>query len=157
MILMFRRFIPINFSSEYCFRQARAGIQEVHFLPFNPTDKRTALTYLDRDGKMHRVSKGAPEQVNSDVNFICLVLDLMLCPKSCLIFLSNQILNLAHNKSEIDRRVHAIIDKFAERGLRSLAVAYQVTLVPPSHFFLYSNLVFQLVRYLMKLNGLCPF
>ncbi|KAK1363370.1 hypothetical protein POM88_038931 [Heracleum sosnowskyi] len=42
--------------------QARAGIQELHFLPFNPTDKRTALTYLDREGKMHRVSKGAPEQ-----------------------------------------------------------------------------------------------
>lgn len=37
-----------------------------------------------------------------------------------------QILNLALNKSEIERRVHAVIDKFAERGLRSLAVAYQV-------------------------------
>lgn len=43
--------------------QARAGIREIHFLPFNPTDKRTALTYLDGEGKMHRVSKGAPEQV----------------------------------------------------------------------------------------------
>ena len=32
----------------------RAGIQEVHFLPFNPTDKRTALTYIDGAGKMHR-------------------------------------------------------------------------------------------------------
>ncbi|CAI9763234.1 unnamed protein product [Fraxinus pennsylvanica] len=78
-------------------REARAGIQEVHFLPFNPTDKRTALTYNDSEGKMHRVSKGAPEQI----------------------------LNLAHNKSEIERRVHSVIDKFAERGLRSLAVAYQ--------------------------------
>ncbi|CBI35033.3 hypothetical protein VitviT2T_022568 [Vitis vinifera] len=78
-------------------REARAGIQEVHFLPFNPTDKRTALTYIDGQGKMHRVSKGAPEQI----------------------------LNLAHNKSEIERRVHAVIDKFADRGLRSLAVAYQ--------------------------------
>ncbi|KAK1397741.1 hypothetical protein POM88_007604 [Heracleum sosnowskyi] len=47
--------------------------------------------------KMHRVSKGAPEQI----------------------------LHLAHNKSDIERRVHSIIDKFAERGLRSLAVAYQ--------------------------------
>ncbi|WRX20615.1 Cation-transporting P-type ATPase [Theobroma cacao] len=36
-----------------------------------------------------------------------------------------KILNLAHNKSELERRVHAVIDKFAERGLRSLAVAYQ--------------------------------
>jgi H+-transporting ATPase len=44
-------------------KKARAGVQEVHFLPFNPTDKRTALTYIDVDGKMHRVSKGAPEQV----------------------------------------------------------------------------------------------
>uniref|UniRef100_A0A0A0LU01 Cation-transporting P-type ATPase N-terminal domain-containing protein n=1 Tax=Cucumis sativus TaxID=3659 RepID=A0A0A0LU01_CUCSA len=79
------------------FQKARAGIQEVHFLPFNPTDKRTALTYIDHEGKMHRVSKGAPEQI----------------------------LNLAYNKSEIERRVHAVIDKFAERGLRSLAVAYQ--------------------------------
>lgn len=43
--------------------QARAGITEVHFLPFNPTDKRTALTYIDGAGNMHRVSKGAPEQV----------------------------------------------------------------------------------------------
>ncbi|KAG6754001.1 hypothetical protein POTOM_042009 [Populus tomentosa] len=78
-------------------KEARAGIQEVHFLPFNPTDKRTALTYIDGGGKMHRVSKGAPEQI----------------------------LNLSHNKSDIERRVHAVIDKFAERGLRSLAVAYQ--------------------------------
>ena len=43
--------------------QARAGIREVHFLPFNPVDKRTALTYIDSDGNWHRVSKGAPEQV----------------------------------------------------------------------------------------------
>ncbi|CAA0820229.1 ATPase 11- plasma membrane-type [Striga hermonthica] len=78
-------------------KEARAGIQEVHFLPFNPTDKRTALTYIDREGKMHRASKGAPEQI----------------------------LDLAYNKHEIDRRVHSVIDKFAERGLRSLAVAYQ--------------------------------
>ncbi|GAA0165309.1 primary active transporter [Lithospermum erythrorhizon] len=78
-------------------KEARAGIKEVHFLPFNPTDKRTALTYIDSQGKMHRVSKGAPEQI----------------------------INLAHNKSEIEHRAHTVIDKFAERGLRSLAVAYQ--------------------------------
>ncbi|BAF10561.1 plasma membrane ATPase 1 isoform X1 [Oryza sativa Japonica Group] len=78
-------------------KEARAGIQEVHFLPFNPTDKRTALTYLDAEGKMHRVSKGAPEQI----------------------------LNLASNKCEIERKVHHVIGNFAERGLRSLAVAYQ--------------------------------
>ncbi|XP_071703295.1 plasma membrane ATPase 3-like [Rutidosis leptorrhynchoides] len=78
-------------------KEARSGIHEIHFLPFNPTDKRTALTYIDGENKMHRVSKGAPEQI----------------------------LNLAHNKSDIERRVHHVIDKYAERGLRSLAVAYQ--------------------------------
>lgn len=53
------------------FRKARTGIKEVHFLPFNPTDKRTALTYIDAAGNMHRVSKGAPEQVvhNPYLNF----------------------------------------------------------------------------------------
>uniref|UniRef100_A0A0E0KHL9 P-type H(+)-exporting transporter n=1 Tax=Oryza punctata TaxID=4537 RepID=A0A0E0KHL9_ORYPU len=71
-------------------KEARAGIQEVHFLPFNPTDKRTALTYIDSDGKLYRVSKGAPEQI----------------------------LNLAHNKTQIERRVHAVIDKFAEQTIR---------------------------------------
>uniref|UniRef100_A0A803LIF9 Cation-transporting P-type ATPase N-terminal domain-containing protein n=1 Tax=Chenopodium quinoa TaxID=63459 RepID=A0A803LIF9_CHEQI len=78
-------------------KQAREGIKEVHFLPFNPTDKRTALTYIDEAGKMHRVSKGAPEQI----------------------------LELAHNQSAIERRVHTVIDKFANRGLRSLGVARQ--------------------------------
>ncbi|GAB4832166.1 Plasma membrane ATPase 2, variant 2 [Ancistrocladus abbreviatus] len=78
-------------------KEPRAGIQEVHFFPFNPTDKRTALTYIDSEGKMYRVCKGAPEQI----------------------------LNLVHNKSEIERRVRVVIDKYAERGLRSLAVAYQ--------------------------------
>ncbi|VAH52944.1 unnamed protein product [Triticum turgidum subsp. durum] len=40
-------------------KEARAGIREVHFLPFNPTDKRTALTYIDAEGNWHRASKGA--------------------------------------------------------------------------------------------------
>nr|GFB15660.1 plasma membrane ATPase [Tanacetum cinerariifolium] len=43
-------------------KEACAHIQELHFLSFNPTDKRTMLTYLDNEGKMYRVSKGAPEQ-----------------------------------------------------------------------------------------------
>ncbi|GAV89711.1 hypothetical protein CFOL_v3_33125 [Cephalotus follicularis] len=57
-------------------------IKKVHFLPFNHTDKRTTLTYIDGYGKMHRGSKGAPEQI----------------------------LNLSHNKSDIECRVHAVID-----------------------------------------------
>ncbi|KAJ0251728.1 ATPase 1 [Hirschfeldia incana] len=79
-------------------KEARAGIREVHFLPFNPTDKRTALTYIDSSGNWHRVSKGAPEQI----------------------------LELAKANSDLSKRVLNIIDKYAERGLRSLAVARQV-------------------------------
>ncbi|XP_043720074.1 ATPase 10, plasma membrane-type isoform X1 [Telopea speciosissima] len=78
-------------------KEARANITEVHFLPFNPVDKRTAITYIDSDGNWHRASKGAPEQI----------------------------LNLCKEKEQIAGKVHAIIDKFAERGLRSLGVAYQ--------------------------------
>ncbi|CAN1224062.1 ATPase 9, plasma membrane-type [Linum perenne] len=70
-------------------KEARAGIQEVHFLPFNPVDKRTAITYIDGEGNWHRVSKGAPEQIN------------------------------------MKKKSLAIIDKFADRGLRSLAVGRQ--------------------------------
>ncbi|PKI50440.1 ATPase 10, plasma membrane-type isoform X2 [Punica granatum] len=78
-------------------KEARANIKEVHFLPFNPVDKRTAITYIDADGNWYRASKGAPEQI----------------------------LNMCIEKDEIKGKVHAIIDKFAERGLRSLAVALQ--------------------------------
>ncbi|BBN05675.1 H+-transporting ATPase [Marchantia polymorpha subsp. ruderalis] len=79
-------------------KEARAGIKEIHFLPFNPVDKRTAITYIDEsDGTWHRASKGAPEEI----------------------------LHMAHNSEQISSRVHAVIDKFAERGLRSLAVARQ--------------------------------
>ncbi|GJN08869.1 hypothetical protein PR202_ga26829 [Eleusine coracana subsp. coracana] len=43
-------------------KEARSNITEIHFLPFNPTDKRTAITYIDSNGNWFRVSKGAPEQ-----------------------------------------------------------------------------------------------
>lgn len=52
-----------SMSELYFCTQARANITEVHFLPFNPVDKRTAITYIDSEGQWHRVSKGAPEQV----------------------------------------------------------------------------------------------
>uniref|UniRef100_A0A803MBZ1 Plasma membrane ATPase n=2 Tax=Chenopodium quinoa TaxID=63459 RepID=A0A803MBZ1_CHEQI len=78
-------------------KEARAGITEVHFLPFNPVEKRTAITYIDAEGDWHRVSKGAPEQI------------IELC-------------NLGHDARS---KAHAIIDKFADRGLRSLGVARQ--------------------------------
>ncbi|KAK3437612.1 hypothetical protein EUGRSUZ_C02386 [Eucalyptus grandis] len=78
-------------------KEARADIREVHFFPFNPVDKRTALTYVDPAGNWHRASKGAPEQI----------------------------LNLCNARDDLRKKVYAIIDKFAERGLRSLAVARQ--------------------------------
>ncbi|VFQ70220.1 unnamed protein product [Cuscuta campestris] len=78
-------------------KEARAGIKEIHFLPFNPVDKRTALTYIDSEGNWHRVSKGAPEQI----------------------------LQLCNARDDVKRKVHSVIDKYAERGLRSLAVATQ--------------------------------
>lgn len=88
---------------------------------------------------MHRASKGAPEQVKSDdhmlqVDSCARQHSMSSCPTSChdvvdsldSCFAPSQILQLAHNKAEISKRVHSIIDKFAERGLRSLAVARQV-------------------------------
>lgn len=45
-------------------KEARAGVREVHFLPFNHVDKRIALTYVESDGSWYRASKGAPEQVS---------------------------------------------------------------------------------------------
>ncbi|XP_020109657.1 plasma membrane ATPase-like [Ananas comosus] len=78
-------------------KEARAGIQEVHFLPFNPVEKRTAITYIDSAGKWHRISKGAPEQI----------------------------IDLCNLREDARKRVHGIIDKFADRGLRALAVARQ--------------------------------
>ncbi|XP_011084026.1 ATPase 8, plasma membrane-type-like [Sesamum indicum] len=78
-------------------KEARAGIIEVHFLPFNPVDKRTAITYYDSNGNWHRCSKGAPEQI----------------------------IELCKLKGDTLKRAHEIIDNFANRGLRSLAVARQ--------------------------------
>ncbi|XP_050234318.1 ATPase 10, plasma membrane-type-like isoform X2 [Mercurialis annua] len=78
--------------------EARATIEEVHFLPFNPVEKRTAITYIDsNNGKWYRISKGAPEQI----------------------------LKLCKDKDLIAQKVHTIVEKFADRGLRSLGVAIQ--------------------------------
>ncbi|XP_021686797.2 ATPase 8, plasma membrane-type isoform X2 [Hevea brasiliensis] len=79
-------------------KEARAGLTEVHFLPFNPVDKRTAITYIDNNGDWHRCSKGAPEQI----------------------------IDLCEPMGEVKEKAHKIIDNFADRGLRSLAVARQI-------------------------------
>ncbi|KAK6913209.1 hypothetical protein RJ641_022810 [Dillenia turbinata] len=47
--------VTIAIGSNRLSLQMRSGIQEVHFLPFNPTGKLTALTYLDSENRMHRV------------------------------------------------------------------------------------------------------
>ncbi|XP_062220595.1 ATPase 8, plasma membrane-type-like [Phragmites australis] len=78
-------------------KEARAGIKEVHFLPFNPVEKRTAITYIDSNGDWHRVSKGAPEQI----------------------------IELCRMNKDAEKKIHSLIDSYAERGLRSLGVSYQ--------------------------------
>ncbi|KAL5774852.1 hypothetical protein ACOSP7_012409 [Xanthoceras sorbifolium] len=78
-------------------KEARAGITEVHFLPFNPVEKRTAITYIDSQGNWHRCSKGAPEQI----------------------------IELCELKGETLKKSHDIIANYADRGLRSLGVARQ--------------------------------
>ena len=60
--------------------KAREGIQDVHFLPFNLPDKRTSLTYIDNEGKLHRSSKGAPKQV---LFYECLTLFIRLGNGMC--------------------------------------------------------------------------
>ncbi|KAE8710472.1 ATPase 9, plasma membrane-type [Hibiscus syriacus] len=78
-------------------KQARAGITEVHFLSFNPVDKRTAITYIDSNGEWHRASKGAPEQI----------------------------IDLCGLTGGSRKRALNVIDSYANRGLRSLGVGRQ--------------------------------
>ncbi|KAF9947439.1 plasma membrane H+-ATPase [Mortierella alpina] len=79
---------------------ARAGIEQLDFIPFNPTDKRTQMTYRRlSDNTVHRVSKGMSS----------IILD--LCTR---------------NKTEDQiAQMHADVDEFARRGLRALAVAME--------------------------------
>lgn len=106
-------------------------------------EKRTAITYIDSDGNWHRASKGAPEQVmNVSLAHTVLVgiflssyfmlYSLFIC--ACLSNL-HQIIELCNLKDHAKKKAHAIIDKFADRGLRSLAVSQQVSL----YFFLTLN------------------
>jgi H+-transporting ATPase len=78
-------------------QQTRANIEELHFRPFNPVDKRTEITYRRKDtSAIERVMKGmAP-----------VVLD--LCSRQ--------------RSEEQDQLLYADVDEFARRGLRALAV-----------------------------------
>ncbi|KAG0376904.1 plasma membrane H+-ATPase, partial [Mortierella sp. AD032] len=79
---------------------ARQGIEQLDFIPFNPTDKRTQMTYRRlSDNTVHRVSKGMSS----------IILD--LCTRG---------------KTEAQiAQMHADVDEFAFRGLRALAVAIE--------------------------------
>lgn len=66
----------------------------IHFTPFDPVSKRTEITLKNQEG-IHRFSKGAPQAI----------------------------LDLIENKTEIEKKVEAIIQEFADRGFRSLGVA----------------------------------
>jgi len=78
----------------------REGIEELHFKPFNPTDKRTAITYRTiNDGKIHRSSKGMAHVI------------LELCTRD--------------KTDELVKQFDRDVEEFAQRGLRSLAVAIE--------------------------------
>lgn len=78
--------------------QARGGIQELEFKPFNPVVKRTEITYKENEsGKVLRVTKG----------------------------MSHTILDLC-SRDKTEEQIKALnddVDEFARRGLRALAVA----------------------------------
>jgi len=81
-------------------KKIREGIEELQFKPFNPTDKRTEITYRTiSDGKVHRISKGMSHAI------------LDLCTRN--------------KTDEQIRQLNADVDEFAQRGLRALAVAIE--------------------------------
>nr|AAP30857.1 P-type H+-ATPase [Trypanosoma brucei] len=70
--------------------------EQLEFVPFDPTTKRTAATLVDkRSGEKFSVTKGAP----------------------------HVIIEMVHNQDEINDSVVDIIDKLASRGIRCLSVA----------------------------------
>lgn len=99
-------------------KEIRRGIEELKFQPFvflnkfrffasissvfrfNPTDKRTEITYRQvNDGSVHRISKGMSHTI------------LDLCKRD-------------KNAEQIEK-LNADVNEFAQRGLRSLAVAIE--------------------------------
>ncbi|CAF1285273.1 unnamed protein product [Rotaria sordida] len=81
-------------------KKIREGIEELHFKPFNPIDKRTAITYRTiSDGKVHRISKGMSRII------------LELCTRD--------------KTEKLIEQLQNDVNEFAERGLRSLAVAIE--------------------------------
>lgn len=79
-------------------KEARKDIEELAFEPFNPTIKRTQITYR-KGGKLYRATKGMSH----------FILDLCTRDKT----------------EEQIRLLNENVDEFARRGLRSLAVAIE--------------------------------
>jgi H+-transporting ATPase len=75
--------------------QALKGYEVVHFQPFDPVHKRTEATIKTTDGKVFKVTKGAPQVI----------------------------LELAANATQVKPAVEKAINEFAVRGFRSLGVA----------------------------------
>jgi H+-transporting ATPase len=75
--------------------QALKGYQVLHFQPFDPVHKRTEASVKAADGKMFRVTKGAPQVI----------------------------LELSANADEVVASVDNAVNEFAARGFRSLGVA----------------------------------
>jgi H+-transporting ATPase len=69
--------------------------QVVHFTPFDPVHKRTEAQLKAKDGKVFKVTKGAPQVI----------------------------LALAGNAAEVGSAVEKAVNEFAARGFRSLGVA----------------------------------
>ena len=67
----------------------------VHFKPFDPVHKRTEATVKAKDGKMFKVTKGAPQVI----------------------------LELSANAGQVKSIVDKAVNEFAKRGFRSLGVA----------------------------------
>ncbi|KAJ3489254.1 hypothetical protein NLI96_g2241 [Meripilus lineatus] len=80
--------------------RARAGIKLLDFKPFNPVDKRTEITYREESsGKLKRVTKGMTGII------------IELCTRN--------------KTDEIETRLEADVEEYAQRGLRALAVAFE--------------------------------
>jgi H+-transporting ATPase len=80
--------------------RARAGIKLLDFKPFNPTDKRTEITYREEaTGKLKRVTKGMTLNI------------IDLCTRN--------------KTEELENRLEKDVEDYAIRGLRALAVAYE--------------------------------
>ena len=97
-------------------RRARAGIQELHFMPFDPVGKRTQSTFLEtRTGRAYRVTKGAPQ----------IILDLCLpLPHDEQALELSKLLGMDASQLDVLRgTVNGDIDALATRGYRALGVA----------------------------------